>query len=254
MKDLSTLFEFKYSRGLLDKMIYMNFINQKTNDGIMIEIGGHTGDAGGSNTYFFEKYLGFKTILIEPGYENFTKMVKNRPDSININKAVSYNSEIIKLYGDNETATTWKEQKGRKTTFVQGEPIRNILENHNLKYVDLFVIDTEGSELTVLETFDWNIEVGVILIELLSQSTSGKFLDHLEKDKKVIEFLQMKGFTYQFSDGGMTNLIWTNDKYSRKDVIFEGVRNTSVEYLKNNHYLKREYAFKYQKDLMRPNN
>jgi FkbM family methyltransferase len=234
---------FRFSRGLLDKMIYMNFINKKDDNGIMIEIGGHTGDEGGSNTYFFEKYLDYKTFLIEPSKKSFEELQKNRPNSVNINKAVSYKKEMIKLFGDNEIANTIG--NGDEFSLVKSEPIRDMLEKYNLKYVDLFVIDTEGSELTVLETFDWNIEVGVILVELLSETPSGNYLTHLEKDKKVIDFLISKGFTYQFSDYGMTNQIWINEKYSRKDKIFEGIPNKDDDLLKKDHYKKnRIYQYK----------
>ena len=32
-----------FSRGELDKLIYLQFINQKVDDGIVLEIGGHNG-------------------------------------------------------------------------------------------------------------------------------------------------------------------------------------------------------------------
>ena len=240
------LTKFYYSRGLLDKMIYMNFINQINNDGIMIEIGGHIGDKGGSNTYFFEKYLGYKTFLIEPSEQSFKELVKNRPNSININKAVSYKKEMVKLYGNNEVASTIA--NGREFQIVQGEPIKDMLEKYQLQYVDLFVIDTEGSELDVLETFDWNIEVGVILIELLSEHPSGNHSSHLNKDKKVIDFLISKNFTYQFSDNEMTNQIWINEKYSRKNNLFKGVQNKDTKLLQQNHYLQRNYRYAISKN------
>jgi hypothetical protein len=59
----------------------------------------------------------------------------------------------------------------------------DITTEAKLKYIDLLIIDVEGHEYDVLETFDWdNVEVGVISIELLSN------LDHYhyfkEKDTK----------------------------------------------------------------------
>ena len=242
-----TITKFYYSRGLLDKMIYMNFINQINNDGVMIEIGGHTGDKGGSNTYFFEKYLGYKTFLIEPSKESFKELVKNRPNSVNINKAVSYKKEMIKLFGHNETASIIG--SGSNFSLIQGEPIKDMLEKYDLKYVDLFVIDTEGSELTILETFDWNIEVGIILIELLSEHPSKMHSKHLNKDKKVIDFLISKNFTYQFSDDEMTNQIWINEKYSRKKNLFIGKSNKENDLLKKNHYLQRNYRYTISKNI-----
>ena len=222
--------KFYYSRGLLDKMIYMNFINQINNDGIMIEIGGHTGDKGGSNTYFFEKYLGYKTFLIEPSKQSFKELIKNRPNSENINKAVSYKKEMVKLFGNNEIAHTIG--SGNNFSLIEGEPMKDMLKKYNLKYVDLFVIDTEGSELTVLETFDWNIEVGVILIELLSENGTKQHKHHKKKDSKVINFLLKKGFSYQFSGDGGANQIWINKSYSRKNDLFKGQKSRDNNKLK----------------------
>ena len=230
-----------FSRGLLDKMIFMNFINNKKNDGIMIEIGGHTGDDGSSNTYFFEKYLNYKTILIEPSNISYKELIRNRPNSICINKAVTDTKQMVKLYGCNETATTIESTNKRNVTIVEGIPLKEMLGEYKLKYVDLFVIDTEGSELTVLETFDWNIEVGVILIEVLSRHKSGNHVKHKEKDEMVMKFLREKGFKYEFSDNERTNQIWINEKYSRN--LFEGLAKRDDEVLKENHYLNREYSF-----------
>ena len=59
-----------YSQQGEDLLIYRNFINLPTKDGIFLELGACDGLLY-SNTMFFEKYLGFSGILIEPLKEEY---------------------------------------------------------------------------------------------------------------------------------------------------------------------------------------
>ena len=70
-----------------DVFIFRNFINQKVNDGIFIELGACDGLIC-SNTLFFEKYLNFTGILIEPDKKNYDELVKNRPNCKCFNYAI----------------------------------------------------------------------------------------------------------------------------------------------------------------------
>jgi|10_taG_2_1085330.scaffolds.fasta_scaffold114855_2 FkbM family methyltransferase len=230
--------KFKYTRGLLDKIVYLNFINQEVDDGMMIEVGGHTGDMGGSITYFFEKNLNYKTILIEPSKESFKKMVINRPNSININTAVNLEERDVTLYGVDAEASTYQ-KRNRSKSYVKGKPMSGILEPYDINHIDLFVIDTEGSELDVLTTFNWDIEVGYILVELLSRHRNPprNYEFMCEKDDKVIKFLKDKNFIYEFSDYELTNQFWSNPNYSRKDILFRGSRDLNSKNLSEDHYL-----------------
>ena len=77
-----------YSRGGLDQLVYENFINQKLNDGIVFEIGGHDG-GWLSVSRFFEKQLNFKAILVEPIKSLYELSKQNRPNAIHYNYAVN---------------------------------------------------------------------------------------------------------------------------------------------------------------------
>ena len=63
-----------YGRNKVDKIIlkYLNFDN-----GFFVELGANDGIKE-SNTYYFEKNLNWKGILIEPSIENYEKCKKNR--------------------------------------------------------------------------------------------------------------------------------------------------------------------------------
>ena len=235
--------QIMYSRGLLDKMIHMNFLNQYDVTGVCVEIGGHTGDSGGSNTYFFEYMLGHKAFLIEPSAPSFNQLVANRPNATTLNYAVAYTDCNVELFGLNEMASTVDETRGN-SSLVSAMPLRNMLAPYSLTYVDLFVVDVEGGELMILETFDWNIEVGIILVELLSFHTNKMYNSHRDKDEKVIKFLVQRGFQYEFSDNECSNLIWRNPDYVRHATNFKGTPDLNARHLKDQHYIKkRTYGF-----------
>jgi FkbM family methyltransferase len=220
-----------YSRGELDKLIYENFINQKLEDGVVLEIGGHDG-GWLSVSKFFEKQLGFKAILVEPIKYLYELSKQKRPNAIHFNYAVNKEKgklNILKPNDDNRLAISclesncaneWKQTWGlSKTELVDCVHMSDITNEINIKYLDLFIIDVEGHELDVLETFDWdNVEVGVITIELLSN------LDHYhyfkEKDAKCREYLLKKGFEHKKTLSG--DEFWINPNYSRNHLLFIG--------------------------------
>ena len=70
-----------YSQQGEDLLIYRNFINIPVKDSIFLELGACDGIIF-SNTLFFEKYLGFRGILIEPVKEFYDRLIENRPNNI----------------------------------------------------------------------------------------------------------------------------------------------------------------------------
>jgi len=79
-----------------DLLIYRNFINTHVKDGVFLELGACDGLLY-SNTLFFEKYLGFKGILIEPVKEFYDKLIKNRPNNSCYNNAISLHKTDIDI-------------------------------------------------------------------------------------------------------------------------------------------------------------
>jgi hypothetical protein len=78
-----------YSQCKEDKVIYDKYIkNLNIIKPIYLEMGAMNG-VDYSNTYFFEKELGFTGILIEPNPFNYKKLIENRPNNKNYNYIVS---------------------------------------------------------------------------------------------------------------------------------------------------------------------
>jgi FkbM family methyltransferase len=212
-----------YSQQGEDIFIFLNFINQKRNDGIFLELGAHDGIQS-SNTKFFEDFLNFTGILIEPSPTSFNKLIENRKKSKCYNFAINKNDEDLEFlengpvsgipsYIPNELFELW--HKNSRKINVKSIPINKIINKENTKYIDFFSLDVEGAEDIVLDTMDWNIEIYVICIELHGYD--------VEKDEYCRNILKNKGFI--FKTRIVVNEFWINENYSRKNVLYKQMKH-----------------------------
>tara|TARA_Y100000389_G_scaffold124010_1_gene121364 strand:+ start:764 stop:1576 length:813 start_codon:yes stop_codon:yes gene_type:complete len=215
-----------YSQIGEDIIIYNNFINKNEKNGTYVEIGGGDG-YNLSNSKFFNKYLGFKGILIEPVPSFFEKLRKNRPNDILINKAIDYKIGKSSFIGDSHTAginrylsKPLKERylSNNREYLVDTIPMSQIIETTDLDYIDYFSIDVEGAELVILETMDWNIPVYVISIELNEKINETEEKDR-DKNQKCREILLKQGFIFVTKVD--INEFWINQNYFRKDLLYD---------------------------------
>jgi FkbM family methyltransferase len=79
----------------VDKVLYENYF-KSTRNGFFIEAGGYDG-VSLSCCKFFEDCLGWKGINIEPSRKQFSKLVKNRPKSINLNIGLSNRRGVLEF-------------------------------------------------------------------------------------------------------------------------------------------------------------
>lgn len=163
-----------YSQIGQDKYYIENIIKFKQ-DGIFLEIGGYDGITG-SNTYFLERYLNWKGVVVECNPELFNKCKENRSCEV-CDKAVylNDNSETIfviplgeeieggKLQLSGIKETLKKESlvafqgsfNSTKEIKVKTISINTLLETYNILNIDYLSIDTEGSELSILQCLDF---------------------------------------------------------------------------------------------------
>lgn len=106
-----------YSQFKQDKFLHQKVFNGKR-EGVFVDIGAHDG-VSFSNTYFFEKSLGWKGICVEPIPEVFERLKNNRT-------AICFQGCICDKY---ETASFLR---------VKGyaEMLSGILENYDPKHVE----------------------------------------------------------------------------------------------------------------------
>lgn len=131
----------------LDKKLlkYLNF-----RDGFYIECGANDG-VNQSNTWYFEKSLNWRGILIEPNKKIFKELKKNR-SSKNIFENVALVSESFdkKIYlTNNNLESKLTDNPDNCSIEVFTQTLNDILKKNKIFKINLFCLDVEGYEAEV---------------------------------------------------------------------------------------------------------
>lgn len=201
---LNPLFGEDYkSEGGQDRFVNEAFFQNKKG-GTFIEIGAHDG-LNISNTWFFEKKLGWTGICIEPRLSAYEKLIKNR-ECICINGAITplegyvtfrecegewvqllsgIESNLINFAKDLIEREVNKGAGSCKSTQVYGYVLNNLLEKYNFLEIDFLSLDIEGGELEVLKSINFNkFHFRILAVE-----------NHFDK-KDMEAFLKSNGFIF----------------------------------------------------------
>jgi FkbM family methyltransferase len=189
-----------YSQFQQDKFVNENYFKNKTN-GFFIDIGAHDGIIG-SNSKFFEEELGWSGICIEPNPEVFFTLENSRRCNC-IQKAISNKKEtslFFQFLGEAGNMLSGLADKySQKSIFDINKGLENNSNSFNYievecdlfenivkeTHIDFLSIDTEGNELEILETIDFNkYNIDIISVE------------NNEYDDKFINFFSNKNYTF----------------------------------------------------------
>ena len=173
-----------YSQHSQDRFID-NFLLHGKRDGVFVDVGAYDGIAL-SNTYYFEKELGWSGICIEPNPLAFESLSQNRK-CVSLNCGVGGQEELLeflKLPGDLDLgsgfiryfddSSIYKDPSFiAKVTSDGGEvinvPVRrfnDLLKSNRVTRIDYLSIDTEGADFKILSSIDFNaFDIQVIGIE-----------------------------------------------------------------------------------------
>lgn len=142
--------------------------------GFFVDIGAYDGVTL-SNTYYLEKHLGWRGICFEPNPTPFAKLVKNRGAKC-FNGAVSGakgKSTLLKVTGYSEMLSGLIDAYDpRHSTRINNElslfggstqrievtcyDLNEVLSDQGVRHVDYLTVDTEGSELEIIKSIDFN--------------------------------------------------------------------------------------------------
>jgi FkbM family methyltransferase len=168
---------------LQDQYVYETFFKNKKN-GVFVDIGAHDGISF-SNTYFFEKQLGWTGLCVEPLPEIFQKLKANRraicvdgciydqaseAKFLRVKGYAEMLSGVIKNYDPRHLARIYSEIASMggssEVITVKCYNLTQLLLDNKLTKVDYMSIDTEGGELEILKSIDFSqVEIDVLDVE-----------------------------------------------------------------------------------------
>lgn len=187
-----------YSQFEQDKIVYENYFLNKTN-GYFVDIGAHDGETF-SNSKFFEE-LGWTGVCVEPNPKVFKilsstrkckcvmKAVADRVGTaqfFQIIEGADMLSGLVDEFSQNGIKNIYSNLEDKNKGFdyidVELDLFDNIVDQIEIDFLSL---DTEGNELKILKTIDFDkYSIKIITLE------------NNEYDSRFIDFLTPKGFTF----------------------------------------------------------
>lgn len=155
------------SRSQLGQDLEVLKVYNNKHNGFFVEVGASDG-VELSNTFLLEKSFKWKGICCEPIPERFGRLVKNRPNSICYKEAV-YSESGLKLKFDISTQHSLLSGisshidchknligSNKRTIEITTITLLDVLDKAGApSFIEYLSLDTEGSELEILKTFDF---------------------------------------------------------------------------------------------------
>ena len=161
-----------------------------------LEIGGLDGTST-SNTLVFERCLGWRGVLVEAGRRSFEHLKRNRRESLNLRVAACEAHGAVRFAEPTRLPSTagvrdeaWQPSSSTAVevaTRVACGPLGDYLHLLNVRRIDFFSLDVEGSELAVLRSLNaTHLSVGVLLVEVRANG----------ERSTIMSLLLERGFMY----------------------------------------------------------
>lgn len=216
-----------FSQFEQDKALNEEIFKWKRN-GFFVDIGAYDG-IWASNSYFFEKNLGWEGICVEPNPDVFNRLRQNRTcyceqccvSDVTGQKlflkctdcAILY-SGLLDSFDQRDIARidqTISTRGGKKeVVFVKCFKLKELLQKYNVKHIDFLSVDVEGAEEAVIKSIDFDeVNIEVIVIE------------NNYKKNNVKMFLESKGFVF-IKRLGVDDLFLKNNDPQKSDSLKGG--------------------------------
>ncbi len=207
-----------YSQCQEDKILYERFFSKytpPTPQCYYFEMGAMDGITY-SNTRFYEETLGWTGVLVEGNPMIYPNLLLNRPNNIVMNAICSDQTNpvmfnicanvpaVCSLQMTKPSDFDQKYYNNSRMLQVNTIPVTldNILEKSGVPRIDLCVIDVEGHEVNVLNSFSFKVPVVLFLIE---------FLEDDEKNNTVVKIMTKNN--YKFIEKCQHNAVFIHKDY-----------------------------------------
>jgi len=192
------MFKSQYNQ---DKYCYETYLNQLPTPGVFVEVGASNGIKH-SNTYFYEKSLNWSGLCIEPRENVYDDLLKNRDcfcEQIGIAPEYEEDVDFLEITGWGEGLSgivrNYNPQhkhivdnhiekhelnEGMKHIKIKTCPLQVLLDKYVIKHINFITVDTEGGELNILKTIDWDKTTIDVLSVENNYNSNTYFRDYLE--------------------------------------------------------------------------
>jgi len=203
-----------YSQQLEDIYLYHEvLLCPFERGGVFVEIGAYDGITF-SNSKFFEDYLGYDCVLIEPSESNYLKLKHNRPKSYCIKCAISSTPGRASFVtggavGGLQHLITDEHVKNFNEFFSGNELVdvmtfEKFANDNDIQKIDVLSIDCEGGDLEALRSINFlKISISIIIIEV-----NPEFADQIH------DILDQSGYLSKTTLFG--NQVWISSDYASK--------------------------------------
>lgn len=206
-----------YSQCKQDQYVYNKYFRGYRN-GIFVDIGAHDGISL-SNTYFFEKVMGWTGICVEPIPSVFANLQKNRNCTLingciadwygpgvflKISGPLEMFSGLVAKYSPQHTQVIQRLLAEHGGSYEEIDVncflFNDIVKQNGITRINFLSLDTEGGEFEILSSIDFDL----IRIDVIT-------LENNYADPRFVPFLRSKGFRFVTSLD--QDMIFVNKKF-----------------------------------------
>jgi FkbM family methyltransferase len=181
-----------------DEWIVNNLELPKT--GTVVDVGADQPILG-SNTYFFEKYLGWNSLCIDADNRVLGKLRSLRKNVVH--SLVSDLNGVKRFTQTKEAGISHVSDTGNVE--VETRTLNAILEEQGIEEITLLDVDVEGHELSVCNGLDWNkYKPKIVIIEFISPAGG-------DIQQQLLGYFATLG-TYQLVHTTQANLIFVRNE------------------------------------------
>lgn len=177
--------------------------------GFYIDIGAYDPHRFSNTKRFYKK--GWRGMNIEPNPNNYQKFIKYRKADINLNIGIGNVNATLNFYRFiPDTLSTFSEKEANRyikqgcelkdSIDILVKKLANVLDEYcKDKKIDFITIDTEGFDMEVLKSNDWNrFRPKLICIESVTHTINGE--DNKKEDNHEL-FLEDLGYKKVYDNG-----------------------------------------------------